>query len=1539
MSSLNVEDKREPQVVSETKVLIALLPPYIPEYPPLELAWLAAHLRAKQISVGLQDLNIELFDQAPEERQNLWSHAEINNWAVEDCLADYARWLELDYDRLAEKLLADDPDFIYFHVHRPNLTLTRRVARRIKEQRPAIQLLYGGPSTAITGERLALAKEECDRIILGEPELSVEEFVRQTTTGCASDTIIQGVVDPADPERFHPRPPLRDLGRLSFPTYEDFNLSLYLREEMPLIASRGCPYRCAFCSDQPRDGLFRRRPAEQIIQEVRHHIAKYNTEAFIFLDLIANGDLEQLAAIAEGLAGLDKKITWEAQMTPRGDMTFELFQKLARSGLQKVVFGLESGSDNVLARMNKRYDSKAAADCFQAATAAGLDVHVNLIVGYPGEDEPDLLDTMRFLQHNQKFINWLDAVFPCYLLPNCDLEKNFENHGLWLPDQEHFHKWHYRNKNNFSYREKKVKELALFIDGLDIHFNLDLFVAPDDPIRQIADRVTDRLHKKIKNRPEVALVAMPPWGVNNPPVGLAYLSSYLRDHDVQTEMFDYNINFYNSLPQPYKLLWHVENKNYWSNEDTFKTIRHALDDHLQRAVQEILDSGCQVIGFSVVDPRERITVEMIRLIRAKNKHARIILGGPACHTPDYRRILEEKAGHLIDGYCIGEGEEVILEVVRHVREGRPIADIPGLLTISDGKSTFEPRPPVKDMSTLSFPRYEEFDFNAYPGDSLILEWSRGCIGSCTYCKGKEIGGRYRCRPADHIFAELKHHVEINGYDNFTICDPLFNGDLKVLENLCDKIIAAGYKIRWNGEAIPRKNMSGELIKKLAQAGCYEIQYGIECASDSVLGLMNKSRFFTVAEAARVIRATHEAGIRTSLFILTGFPGETVADHELTVKFIEDNAKWIDQIKSINSIHIITDTPLHKKAKEFELVLPEMDYHYLWSTVDGTNTPEERNRRTRAILKVCNKLGIEVLETNLAEGKQYDLAEKVTSGEVDQDEQVKILLAQVNKLDSFQVDQDEACRPSDEEEAVPVKAPSESETLPDALPLVEPASGAVAETAGEPSEFIKNNLDLVGFADGKKPYAGPQILEVDLTNNCNLNCVGCWCHSDLLGDKKFSGKKKRQMLDYELMIKLIDEAASMGVERFQLAGAGEPFIHPKIMEIIERIKSHGMKVTIITNFILVDDKKAERLVELGVDNITCSVWAGTPEMYQLTHPNQKGKRFSQMKNVLQHLHQAKQKQGVSYPQIKIYNVISHLNASGLTDMVNWATEALADYIEFTPIDIIRGVTDELALTAEDRELLIAQLDNLPKQPNYIELDPGQNPVKAEASAHGKEFARFIKRDLLDDWFRYELDDIRKFDVLCPRKEWKLDIQEDNRVENALLFYYPKEECERCPLADKCPIDTKRHVVKVEFTSFLGFGAFFRRISSETSASGTYDANIVNELPCYVGWTYARVLTTGEVIPCCKADKVFMGNLNRDSFRKIWTSPTYDEFRQKALTLPKTDDYFAAIRCLDACDNLGMNQASDDKRKTISEDQGKEVQGWVGDNMLLLKPPTD
>ena len=1530
-SNASFEDEDSHLASEQQDLLMVLAPPFDVSMPPYDLARAAGFLENSSVRIIGMDLNIEIYKHAPINERRLWQLNVHDTWADPKTFARYAKRLNLDFDRIAKRICSVNTTRIYFHAVRGNLNFLIELAQRIRQIDPDKKLIYGGPSMKIEAERSLLTDEIADFFVMNEPEISLLELLERLKNDRLLKNI-RGVMYtmPDGNKHLLPREPLRDMDKLGYPSFRQFKPDRYLSPKLPISAGKGCAYRCAFCSEQPEQGPHRSRSALNVFEEMVAHYETWDVFTFVFNDLVIDCDLEILVALCDLIIDSGYPFLWTADIAPRADLTPRLFEKMKKSGCTALIFGVESFSDSVLCSMNKTYKAADAIRNLHDAHDAGIETHIALIIGWPNESNDDFYDTARAIKQNIDVIDFVDTITALYVSPGSLIEQNMKKWDIYLPPGFHYDNWDQRGRNNKGWRKKRVREMAVFLSKLPVKLNYDFFVPPSDSFRKIEDRIYQRFEQRMKPEPQVLLVTAPPWGYENPPVGLAYLSTYLKHHDIPCEALDFNIEFYNSVFDIYKMLWHVENKNYWSNEKTFEVVKYSLNEQIDLAVEKMYNFGVPLIGFSVVDPKERITIEMIRRLRRDNYEGKIILGGPACHTPDYRQIFIDQAGDMIDGFCIGEGEKTLLECAKRVIAGESLQGVPGLMWLDENNECrVTERPVIDDLDTIPFPTYEEFDFSKYPGDSLIVEWSRGCIGTCTYCKGREIAGKYRTHSAKHIFEELKNHYYKSGYDNFTVCDPLINGTPAVLEELCDLIIEDGLKIRWNGEGIPLPGLTRDILDKMQKAGCYELQLGLECGSENVLKKMGKLRLFTIEQARQVIRDTHEAGIKTCLFVIVGFPGETEEDFVQTLEFIDSNAKWINQVKSINSLHVITDTPIHKHPDKFGIVLPNIDYHYLWADENGMDWPE-RNKRIRRVLALCEKHGIEVRETNLAEGKQYDLEQIIGAGELSIEQQMEKMIKQINELQSFeagdaQVELNQPGGPvtypakTGQNEPEPVE--TEPETEPEPEPEPKPAEPFKDDR--EKKEFVRENLHLAGVLDGKEVFAGPEILEIDVTNACNCNCVGCWNHSDMMGDDKYTGEEFKRRLPTKMVLETIDTAAKLGAKMVQLSGAGEPFMHPDIIQIIERVKRHGLKCTIITNGTLLDTNKARRLVELGVDDLTVSVWAGTPKMYKATHPKMKGKTLYKIRDILRFIHDLKIEKGQYLPHVKIYNVISKVNAGGITDMIDFALDCLADYIEFTPVDIISGKTDQLALDNEARKSIAAQLESLVSREDYLELEPTLHDGKKVDTKEVKEFARFIKRDLLSDWFKYELDDISRFDVLCPRKEWRLDVQEDNIKENALLFYYPNEECDRCPLADKCPIDTERYAVKVEFLSVLGFGSFYRRITSPEAAKGEYDSE-VRDLPCLVGWTYARLLTTGEVIPCCKGDDAPMGNIIKGGFKTVWTAATYREFREKAKTLPKDDPYFDPIQCLVACDNLGQNLGTMERLKKLNDQSKKALE---------------
>jgi len=469
------------------------------------------------------------------------------------------------------------------------------------------------------------------------------------------------------------------------------------------------------------------------------------------------------------------------------------------------------------------------------------------------------------------------------------------------------------------------------------------------------------------------------------------------------------------------------------------------------------------------------------------------------------------------------------------------------------------------------------------------------------------------------------------------------------------------------------------------------------------------------------------------------------------------------------------------------------------------------------------------------------------------------------------------------------------------------------------KFFKENLDLAGALSGSKAYTGPGIVQIDLTNNCNLNCVGCWCHSNFLKDLKLKGEEKKRKLPYIMVKKLIGDLYKSGTKEIMLSGSGEPFMYSEIMDVISLIKEKGIRLNIVTNFTLINKKIIKELVELNVENITVSLWAGDAETYVKTHPNQTKKSFEKIRENLRFLHSIKKENNL--PNVKIYNVISKFNFDKTKEMLDFALETLVDFIEFQVIDIIPGKTELLKLDEKDKKSLLTRVMNFKKRKEYFDVLIGTNHLKKFNKKHYNEFMEFGRffKNTLKKGFDLRFNEKK---AICPKGHSSLSMEVDQIKENAFKFKFSEEICKKCPNYEKCSIDKKNFTIKEEFLNLLGFGSFFRRISGQTKEN-SYDVNIIDSMPCYVGWLYTRILTNGNVIPCCKAHLFPLGNLYKNSFKEVWFSKKYNEFRKKAKKLKKSDVYFKKIGCYKGCDNLGMNLEMHRRIKDLSFFQKKRI----------------
>ena len=453
----------------------------------------------------------------------------------------------------------------------------------------------------------------------------------------------------------------------------------------------------------------------------------------------------------------------------------------------------------------------------------------------------------------------------------------------------------------------------------------------------------------------------------------------------------------------------------------------------------------------------------------------------------------------------------------------------------------------------------------------------------------------------------------------------------------------------------------------------------------------------------------------------------------------------------------------------------------------------------------------------------------------------------------------------------------------------------------------------GIEDEKRAFCGPHTVQIDLTDKCNSSCIGCWVHSPLLDRQEIFPDGEKE-LSHILVKKLIEDLHNSGTKEIFLSGSGEPFMYPKIIDVIKLIKSKGIYLNIITNTILLSEKISRVLVELGVDLITASIWAATPETYITTHPGKNDGDFKKIKTNLEKIAAYKRDYNSLLPHVKIYNVICSKNYQNIAAMVNFAKDVDADSVEFQVVDIIDGKTDDLVLTTSMIKNLMSQIEDLRQRKDIIFYKTPKNiPLE--------EFKHRELEDLGKIWKDYK-EGIEPTNC-CETIKCKRGITTglDKRImvsgntsltdAHSYTFWYrfKNESCFSCSERENC---FDNGSISIKLMNILGIGSFIRRILSHEADTGFYEQKNFSP-PCYIGWYYTRILSNGDVIPCCKAARHPLGNLHKKSFGKVWNCFAYREFRFKAKNLPKDDQYFKKINCIKSCDNKGMDTEISEKIK--------------------------
>lgn len=359
----------------------------------------------------------------------------------------------------------------------------------------------------------------------------------------------------------------------------------------------------------------------------------------------------------------------------------------------------------------------------------------------------------------------------------------------------------------------------------------------------------------------------------------------------------------------------------------------ALNIGEEETVDLILKENSDAVGITTVTSSRFSAIKIIKLLKEKNKNLFVFAGGRHFHSVA-RESLEDILE--LDLIVRGEGEETCLELLNFYFEGKNFEECRGLALRKAGKIIFTPERVSLNLNELPFPAWHLFNLSLYnqtlEGEkktkAIGVISSRGCPNNCVFCANNSFLRTLRLLSPEKFVDQIEFLNKNYGYIGFDIWDDTLTMSRKHILGICDEIIKRNLKIIWYARA--RVNtVDEEILKKMKEAGCKIIGYGIESGSEKVLREIKKN--ITIKQAKDAVRISAKLGFITKCWFIYGLPSETIDDikktRELMRQFKNYGARYGARVMNFSNFPLLyPGTPLTESATQ-ENIFPK---NFRWS---------------------------------------------------------------------------------------------------------------------------------------------------------------------------------------------------------------------------------------------------------------------------------------------------------------------------------------------------------------------------------------------------------------------------------------------------------------------------------------------------------------------------------------------------------------------------------------------------------------------------------
>lgn len=319
----------------------------------------------------------------------------------------------------------------------------RDVVRAIARARPDALLVLGGEHATADYKRILQAEPSVACCVLGEGDETICELAEcmrmgsswHSVAGLALRDAQAGVI------RTAPRTRIRTLDELPWPAWDLVPIETYLKlrlgyEErnqrtMPMLATRGCPYQCTFCSNPEMWGTrWVARDPQNVVDEIRFYKQKYQASHFEFYDLTAVVNRKWILAFCDLLLAQNIDVTWRMPSGTRSEALDQtVVSRMQQAGCVGLVYAPESGSETTLKRIKKRVVPARMLASIRAARRSRLHIRAHFIVGLPGQTRQEIGETFFFIAR----LAWIGVddvnVFPFFPYPGSEIHHQLTREG------------------------------------------------------------------------------------------------------------------------------------------------------------------------------------------------------------------------------------------------------------------------------------------------------------------------------------------------------------------------------------------------------------------------------------------------------------------------------------------------------------------------------------------------------------------------------------------------------------------------------------------------------------------------------------------------------------------------------------------------------------------------------------------------------------------------------------------------------------------------------------------------------------------------------------------------------------------------------------------------------------------------------------------------------------------------------------------------------------------------------------------------------